>query len=211
MRYVLIHGYGVGGEYWQFRKPEGKFAGFGAFSELINHEEAGVFRWDEPRQFSFWELFNPFEHLKLYDREKAKSQSSNTHKNLKTFLYQENPEVIVCHSMGCSLLLNYLDTNPLPNSVRHIVFVQGNTSQSRKLPESLQTQLVSKHLHLTNLFCPWDQALWSLVLTKHVVPAGLFGFNNPFVQNRLFPLYRRLNLHTSSINDPNLFSILDAR
>jgi hypothetical protein len=211
MDYLLLHGYGVGAKYANFHDAEGLNGGFGAFDKLILEDKAKVFRWDIPRSFTFWEFINPFKSLDLYHKEIDKSQNIDTHKPLQKELFDLLPHTIVCHSMGTLLLINYLEHFDLPSSVTKIVFIQGSIANSTRLPVNLQHLVESKKITLLNLFCPWDQALLTVLLLNRTVTIGLTGYKNPLVKNIFFPLYKRLNLHTSSINDPNLINRIEKR
>ena len=209
MKYFLIPGYGVGAQYVNFKQPEGLNAGFGAFEELIKQNQATVFRWDISRHFSWLEFLNPMTHLELYKMEKSKSQSKNTHDQLQLELFAAMPSTIICHSMGSQLFISYLQSHKLPDSVIQIVFVQANIPSNQELPDYFLQLLRSKRITLINLFCPWDQALISLIFLRFFVPAGMIGLKNNLISNIFFPLYKAPNLHTSSINDPKLIKLIE--
>ena len=209
MKYFLIPGYGVGAQYVNFKQPEGLNAGFGAFEELIKQNQATVFRWDINRYFGWLEFINPLKHLELYKMEESKSQSKNTHDQLQLELFTAMPRTIICHSMGSQLLISYLQSHKLPDSVIQIIFIQSNIPSKQKLPDYLQNLLRSKRITLINLFCPWDQALISLIFLRFFVPAGMVGLKNNPIINIFFPLYKTPNLHTSSISDPKLIKLIE--
>jgi hypothetical protein len=209
MDYLLIHGYGVGAQYLNFHLAEGVNAGFGAFDKLIAEGRAGVFRWDIPKYYEYNTIFNPLNHLALYNQERAKAQTKETHAELAKMQRDSNPETIVCHSMGCHLLISYLKHNTLPTSVKNIVLIQADIPDDTLLPDTIEKSICDKKLKILNLYCPWDQALLTTLPLHFKLKAGLTGYKNPLVQNIFFPLYKRSNLHTSSINDSNLIGLLE--
>lgn len=209
MKYVLIHGYGVGLQYSFFKKAEGDNAGFGAFDDLILSGEAKVFRWDIPRKLHLMETINPIVNVRHYKKELDKARSKETHQALQQVLDDTKPDTIICHSAGSFLLYSYLETYTLPSSVTKIVFIQSNIARNCPIPEYLISKLNQKQITMLNLYCYWDQALWSLFLVDRYIALGLWGSKNPLIQNIFFPLYKRLNLHTSSINDKNVLRVIE--
>lgn len=208
MDYLLIHGYGVGASYLNFHQAESEDAGFGAFDELIMEKKAKVFRWDIPKYFGYKTFFNPFNHLKLYNEEWTKSQSILVHIELSKTIENYLPTTIVCHSMGALLITSFLKNNQLPNCVKNIVIVQGDVPYNTSVPQNIESLIKHKKLNIINLYCPWDQALLTSLPLNFELNVGLVGYKNPLIQNIFFPLYKKANLHTSSINDKNLIKLL---
>jgi hypothetical protein len=208
MKYLLIHGYGIGLQYSFFKSAEGENAGFGAFDDLIIAGEAKVFRWEIARKLSFRESINLKLNIKQYDIEMLKTENQEVYHRLQKELGLTKPEIIVCHSAGSSLLLNYLTNHTLPSCVKKIVFIQSNIPQDMVFPDYLQEKLQQKKIKLLNIYCYWDQALWSLVFIGRQISIGLLGSKNTYVKNIFFPLYKTLNLHTSSINDTKIFPFI---
>lgn len=209
MDYLLIHGYGVGATYLDFHQAEGKNAGFGAFDKLIREQRAVIFRWDVPRYFGYKTIFNPLNHLALYDEEWTKAQLPETHKRLLQMIEKYQPKTIVCHSMGALLMISFLKNNSLPKFVQNIVLVQSDIPSDTPIPQNIQTLIRDKKLNIINLYCPWDQALLTTLPLQFKLKVGLTGYKNLLVQNIFFPLYKKLNLHTSSINDKNLIKLIE--
>lgn len=209
MKYLLIHGYGVGLQYSFLKKEEGVNAGFGAFDDLIISGEASVFRWDIPRKLTFFEAINPIINLQHYKKEVAKAQNKITHKALEQELDTQQPEIIVCHSTGSLLLYSYVENYTLPSSVTKIVFIQSNIARDCPIPKYLISKLNQKQMTMFNVYCYWDQALWSLFLVHQYISLGLWGSKHPLIHNIFFPLYKRFNLHTSSINDKRILKVIE--
>jgi pimeloyl-ACP methyl ester carboxylesterase len=209
MKYFLIHGYGVGADYGFWRKKLSKNCGFGAFDKLLLDRQATVFSWGIEKKFNGWQFFNPLAHIRLYLLEQAKACQKETLEKLKLSLEKAQPEIIVAHSMGTFLLLKFLGQNDIPKSVKTIVFVQSNVSYLYPIPKNLLDSLDKNHLKLINLYCPWDTTLPFVLLTNGGIAAGLVGYKHSKIHNKVFPLYKRLNLHTSSINDSDLIRYLE--
>jgi hypothetical protein len=209
MKYLLIHGYGIGLQYSFLKSAEGENAGFGAFDDLIEAGEAKVFRWEMSRKLNFWETINVKTSIKQYNAEMLKIENQEVYDSLQKELKLTQPEVIVCHSAGSSLLFKYLTKHILPSSVKKIIFIQSNIPQNTVFPDYLQEKLQQKKIKLINLYCYWDQALWSLVFIGGQISIGLLGSKNKYVKNIFFPLYKGVNLHTSSINDIKIFPFIE--
>lgn len=209
MKYLLIHGYGIGLQYSFLKSAEGENAGFGAFDDLIEAGDAKVFHWEMSRKLNFWETINVKTSIKQYNVEMLKIENQEVYNSLQKELELTRPEAIVCHSAGGFLLLRYLTNHKLPSSVKKIVFIQSNIPQNMVFPDYLQEKLQQKKIKLLNLYCYWDQALWSLVIIGRQISIGLLGSKNTYVKNIFFPLYKGVNLHTSSINDTKIFPFIE--
>lgn len=209
MDYLLIHGYGIGASYLNFHQAEGISAGFGSFDKLIYQKKVVVFRWDIQRYFGYKTFFNPLNHLALYSEERAKAQSPETHEHLLQIIEKYQPKTIICHSMGALLIISFLKNNLLSKCVQNIVLIQGDIPSDASIPQNIQTLIRDKKLNIINLYCPWDQALLTTLPLHFKFKIGLIRYKNPLVQNIFFPLYKRVNLHTSSINDKNLIKLIE--
>jgi hypothetical protein len=199
---MLIHGYGALASYPMKRPEVTAHLGFRVFQNQLSKGQSVLFRWGKERNYSFWEILNPFEYLRLYRNEKQLAQHPQTFENLALDLAKYQPETIICHSMGGFLFQQFSLTNSLPTSVKQILLIQADMSRSVKIPTSWE-QLIVK-----NVWCFWDQALWESVLVNRYIPAGLFGIKSIYIQNIFIPLYRTLNLHESPLNDPKLLEII---
>jgi hypothetical protein len=141
--------------------------------------------------------------LDIYRRELAIARSTETYQKLAEFLNAEQPEVVVCHSMGCFLFSEYLKRENLPESVRHVIYNQADlpwsgTGFSKEIIERVR----AGKLIITNTFCFWDPTLWSAVFAGGSIRAGLFGMRSPWVRNKFFALFRPFNIHTAAIRSP---------
>lgn len=203
-RILLLHGYGVGVTYPFFRPALGAHAGFDAFGPQIDAGEAVVFRWDMAARISGLNLLNPFAYLKLYRDEFALAVSESLQIRLKKMFETEQPETVICHSMGAMLLLTYIQQHGLPESVRRIIFSQADIDANYPLPLVLRARLTAGSLRLDNYHSWQDQALWSSAFLHRTMRAGLFGLRDPLVQNHFFALKHGPNWHTSAICDPDL-------
>ncbi|MEI6729187.1 MAG: hypothetical protein WCK98_06110 [bacterium] len=162
--------------------------------------EIDFFHWGWSLKLSKLQYFNPFQHLKVYltERKMAKSKGllNRLHQTINTY----QPEVIICHSMGSFVLLNYLNKFGKPDSLKKIVTMQADFPRSYKLSQDIEQSLESKELKFYNIYCPWDELLPLSMAINLKPPAGMFGMANKNVQNILFPLYDDLDFHNSILN-----------
>lgn len=201
-RIVLIHGFATGIGYSVFRPARGEDAGFSAFRSDIESGDAKAFRWDIKENASFFQSLNPFYTWDVYRREKKTARDPETFQHLVDFFSRGQPKTIICHSMGCSLLVEYLKHKKLPMSVRHVIFNQADVPASgTTFPAEIELRIRQKNLFITNTYCPWDPSLWCSMLIGGSLKAGLVGFRHPLVKNHMFPLFRSLNLHMSALRD----------
>lgn len=200
---LFIHGYGVGVENKRIRKFPMFHAGFSAFADEIQKGDCSVFEWMEYRKFSLFELLSPKSQTGLYFFEQRKAVSEITQNKFRTIVDVESPSVIVCHSMGVYLLCEYLMIHPIPDSLKKVIFVQADIARFPKRYEEVFLNLQKKHIVIENYYCPWDPALATSSMIHKNLRAGSVGLIHKGVKNYLFPLYKRWNLHTSSINDNN--------
>lgn len=194
---VLLHGFAVQLTAPIVRPPFGPSASMSTFDELVSTGEARVFPWGITQHVKPWQLLNPTIMQTLYQDEYKLIHSPELQRSLHTFLEQEKPSVLVCHSMGCSLLQIYLKQFTLPSSVKSIVLVQSDLDATKKL----RTDVTINHL-----YCPWDPTLLLSSLVSKKLRAGLCKSKQVGVNNILFPLFTLPNLHTSSICDKKLLA-----
>lgn len=200
-RIVLLHGFAVHLTAPVVRPPFGPSASMSAFDNLVSTGEAKVFPWGIERKVSPIELLRPSIIQKLYKEELDLIHTDELQTNLKLFLEQEQPETIVCHSMGCKLLQLHLENFTLPSSVKSIVIIQSDLP----LDTSYNTSIPIHHL-----YCPWDPTLLLSSLANKSIRAGLLTHKQSNVHNVLFPLFRLSNLHTSSIRDKKLLDFINS-
>jgi hypothetical protein len=215
---LLIHGFGTGVRdeiFWILSKSKEKqeleYNEFKAFNHLINKGEASVFRWHDRFNASKIKDFLTIEkYIDLYKREKQKAVSPELQKKLYQTIEKENPEIIVCHSMGCYLLLNYLEKYTLNPSVKKIFLVQGDFDKKYKIQNpDILNRIEKNTLRIINVYCPWDTTLiTSPFVNNFTWPAGLNRMRNPYIVDVLFPLGNSLNLHNSSLKSRDLLDFV---
>ncbi|MEI7512926.1 MAG: hypothetical protein WCK01_05735 [Candidatus Uhrbacteria bacterium] len=199
-RTVLIHGFSTGIQYSFLRAAHGFDAGFSAFASDIQEGKVSVFRWDIKENATFWQSINPLYTFGVYRREQKIVSEKETHENLQKFLEQEKPEIVVCHSIGCLLFLEYIKTQSLPSSVKRVIFNQADTTWfDIELPLRIEKQIQSKTLQFINTYCPWDPTLMFSVFVGGALRAGLVGIRHSHIENIFFALTKPYNLHTSAI------------
>lgn len=207
---LLVPGYGTEIKWGSPPGPPSPHAGFGAVQPLLAAGRARAFRWGISAQARVpVARFDPRTHWRLYHLERRQATRTATLRALHELCGRLQPEVVLCHSLGCQLWLHYADSYPLEPSLRKIVFVQADVANHfTPGPDPVQARLLAGSLTWLNLWCSWDHALLASAALHRRWPAGLTGARHPLVQNRFFPLYRRWNLHTSSINDAALLPLL---
>ena len=198
---VLLHGFAVGLTAPIVRSPFGPSASMSAFDKQVKTGDATVFPWGIRLSVQPWELLSLSQMYTLYRDEFDLIHSETLHEQLKQFLDQQQPAVIVCHSMGCTLLQLYLERHTLPSSVKSIILIQSD--QSTHVPFRTTAQIY-------HLYCPWDPTLLLSSIANRSIRAGLKKSKQPHVINILFPLTRLPNLHTSSIRDKKLVALVDS-
>ncbi len=199
-RIVLIHGFATGITYSVFRRAHGADAGFSAFRGDVETGDAKAFRWDVQDEASFFQSLNPFYSWNIYRRERVIAKHPETLKRLHTFLSAEQPEIILCHSMGSFLFSEYLKTEVLPVSVKRIVFNQADLpTNGIDVSADVLTRVGSDKFSIINSHCFWDPTLWLAVALSGSLKAGLLGMSSTLIQNTFWPLWRPINLHTSAI------------
>lgn len=174
------------------RTGQGTLTGCGIFSELIKTGKASLFDWGIQEHVCFLKLINPFFILRLYKSEQHLATDFSTTSRLQLQILTQQPSVIICHSMGSVILLALINNHALPECVKRIVFIQSDTDSNSQLPPDIL---------IFNLYCPWDPSLILSSLFARKWKQGLRPRRQPNVKNIFFPLWKPINLHTSSIRD----------
>lgn len=202
-RIVLIHGFATGVRFSIFRDRKDWDGGFTAFRSLIAWGVASVFRWGIEGDASFWESLNPWFSWKLYERERSIASGFALQQRLANYLEQEQPEVIVCHSLGCYLLWEQLQRFELPSSVKTIVFQQADIGLSE-----LGLFPAREGIQFLNVYCPWDPSLLASWFIWGDRRLGLWRISSRMFEQRFFSLWKPFNLHTSGLRDLRLVSLI---
>lgn len=198
---VLIHGFASSVNIPALKRKRTAGSEFSVATTLPI--EAKIFPWAIPKEYHITHLLDPRTFHRLYQEEQRKTETPETLATLSSFLTKEEPEIVLCHSMGCALLLQLLNsTHPLPRSIKRIIFFQAD----------IPTTLTQKHVHalkeagiqIENYFCPWDQALLTSMVLHKKLRAGLTGLRGKEVHNTFFPLWRLPNFHVSLLKEKAL-------
>lgn len=188
---VLVHGYGTGLSPLKSSKTD--HHGFSGFEKGILSKDVAVFSWHQEENSSLLKFINPYFHYKTYEKERSAAQSTELLKGFKKFIEKEKPDIVVCHSLGAYLFLNYLKQYEEVSSIKKAVFVQADLKNNKPFPAN------PNHIEFTNVYCPWDPALLTSKVMHGYTPAGLTGWKQPQVRNKFIPLFGHWNLHISTI------------
>lgn len=204
---VLIHGNSAGIKF-PMRDRQIKYGSFTVFKELIDSGEAILFGWHYiNEEFDLFKTLNPFEFRRQYFTEKEYCGSEAAWLKLDRFLELQQPEKIVCHSMGCYLLLNTINVYGLPKTVKSVYLAQGDFDREFKLTNAdIVQRIKSGELKIYNYHCDWDQMLALSIAANGVIPGGLTGTNEKYFTNILFPSPRKLNVHQAILDSDRFLS-----
>jgi hypothetical protein len=211
---LLIHGFGT-----HINKTL-DYCGFDAFQNQLNSGSAKTFIWGKFEMFRWYDYLNIFKYSKLFFHEKYLTKNHQILNNLQQHLLKNSINTIVTHSLGTMLLLEYLYQGlPLPVTLKNIYITQGCVDRTINLELINNNYKNQPPVKIVNLYCPYDNALLVNMLVLWQVTSGLFGFKNLknqnkanqflTISNKFWPLYRRFNLHRSTICDPNFATLVN--
>jgi hypothetical protein len=200
-RLVLVHGNAVGIKF-PMRDRQTEYASFKVFEPMIDANEAVLYKWHYVNEeFNLFQTLNPFQFHAQYATEQKYCSSLPASQNLNQFLQVEQSPKIVCHSMGCYLLLNMINSLGLPASVRSIFLAQSDFDTNFEIKnKDVLDRIAQKTLTIYNYYCPWDQMLLLSTGANFKVPAGLIGAKQECITNRLFASTNTFNIHHSTVN-----------
>ncbi len=199
---ILIHGYAVGLEASVFRKPFGEHAGFIALDAEVQSGTAKSFRWCKNTSLTIGACVNPLQYFQLYRDEELLTESSITQFALREFIDHADATTIICHSLGCRLMIGAMNAHGIPESITKIIFLQGDVQSSATITNpAIRDRITDGTLVIENYFCPWDQSLLSSAMLHRTNRIGLMGWNEIGVTNVFYPLLKPMNLHTSLLRD----------
>lgn len=170
---------------------------------MLDDGTADIFRWDQVYDFIVKEAINPNSYVEVYRKERKLIHSTEMQKGLYNKILTFEPEVIVCHSLGCELLLKTLrSSSTLPPFIKKIAFSQADISHNASIPRLVKKRIQEGELSLINYYCPWDILLMASTFMNKRPRSGLKGHKDTrHVKNTFFPLYKTINLHQSGIAD----------
>jgi uncharacterized alpha/beta hydrolase family protein len=199
---LYIHGYGTESIH-QFRPKQWSEKEIcNTIFELKKEQdlELKFFHWGWSLKLDKWQSLNPLQYLRLYITEQNMAKSTGLLNRLNKMIKTYEPEIIICHSMGSFILVNYLTKYGKPESVKKLVTMQADFPRYFKLPQSIEQSVQNKELKFYNIYCPWDELLPLSMVINLKPPAGMFGVANKHVKNIMFPLYDNLDFHNSILN-----------
>lgn len=204
---LLVHGYATKLKASIFKSPYSDDEGFTAFRDSIDSGEIDVFHWGIPQSLSFMQALNPFSYLALYQEEERRAKSNEIQQKLFDLIESAKIEKVICHSMGCRLLLQMINAIGLPQSIQSITFLQADIDSDAIISNSdVTSRLFQKTLILKNFHCFWDPTLLISSLLHKNIRIGLRPWRQLNIQNQLFPLLRLPNLHMSPLRNTKTLS-----
>jgi pimeloyl-ACP methyl ester carboxylesterase len=197
----LIHGAFVGLKFWQYRDRQTKHGSFRAFIDLIENSTAVLYNWAQINQdLNFWQVHHIPSLISYYEQERAYTNSAVAHDRLDQFLAAHQPKTIACHSLGCHLLLKYLNKYPLPDRVDSIHLAQGDFDRDFAITNpNVLNRIEQGHLKIYNYYYPWDQMLLISIGANRRIAAGIAGTTQDYFIDRFFPQITSPNLHHAQL------------
>jgi len=183
-KYFLIHGYGKALDIGEPNIPLN--GGFYTFDTEISAGEAYPFLWAYPYPRSWWKPYSLYHQLHLYYIERQRSETKELHSWLCQEIQEQQPSIIIAHSLGAHMLMSMMQMHSLPNSVKHIILVQADT---HLLPSK------NRDITIYNFYCWWDIALLSSTILHKKIPHGLRAVSVKGIQTHFQGLYKGWNLH----------------
>ena len=185
---ILIHGYAAGLEASVFRKPFGEHSGFIALNDEVQSGIAKSFRWSKNISLTMSACVNPLQYFQLYRDEERLAESPITQSALREFIDRADTTTIICHSLGCRLMISAMNTHGIPESITKIIFLQGDVPTSESITNpAIRDRIIDGLLVIENYFCPWDQSLLSSAIIHRMNRIGLLGWNERGVTNIFYP------------------------
>jgi len=203
---LLLHGFCTDLE-TPLRQVKPADAGFQVFCSHVESGEYCVFRWGEKRRLSVFDAVNPFSYLSLYRVERQKARDVELLHSLQETLQKTKPTQIICHSMGCYLLIQYLQRFQLPESVKKITFLQADCSLGDL--ESLSAKKTLMHVKFQHIYSFFDYTLWTSSLLHRTIRAGLRPVQFLSAKNTFFPSFSSINLHTACLIDKRMLEVVN--
>jgi hypothetical protein len=121
----------------------------------------------------------------LYIRYNQKLRQEKTLQDLATFLTQQEPSIIVCHSLGCALFLSYVEwlnsqEKQIDPSIEKVVLLQGDIRHDYLEGRG---QLLPERITLINGHYEGDYTLMLSSLLHLNMRAGLIGLKETSEQS----------------------------
>jgi hypothetical protein len=197
----LIHGGFVGIKFWQYRDRQTEHGSFYAFADLVKNGTAALHLWSQVNcDLDFWQVHNIPQMFDYYYQERTYCDSKIAHDRLAQFLSEHQPKAIACHSLGCHLILQYLNKHHLPDRTTAIYLAQGDFDRDFAITNpAILNRIEQGNLKIYNYYQPWDQMLLISLLANRRVAAGTAGTKESYFSDRFFPQITSPNPHHSQL------------
>ncbi len=197
-RIVFIHGTFCGCEFTGFQDDCKSDGGFISLRPFILNKQAKLFYWARiEKKYNFLQSCNPFVLSGIFRSELDYIQTREAVYNLHVFLENEQPDIVVAHSLGCHYLLNMINEYSLPKSVTSIYTLLSEFPYKKQLVDvNTLENLKNNELSWDNYHCFYDPTLISSMFISGQIPAGLRKWRQPFVKNHLYFEIPSGNPHT---------------
>jgi hypothetical protein len=203
---LLIHGFAQALDFKPFRKSKKKSELFPVFNPEIESKDAIIFDWALNWKHEIKDFLNIQNFHKLYFAERELASSQKTLESLNKAIKDQNPDLILAHSMGAFLLFNYFQKYSINPDLKKICLVQADIDFDAETPNNLY----SKSLSIQNFYCHWDQALIYSTFLHKKPRAGLIGLkNNRNIENQFLPLLEIPNPHQDILRSKRLKKVME--
>jgi hypothetical protein len=195
---VALHGamVGVKGPYKSKKKLDEQL--IDGMCKMFHNEIASsdpyvhLFKWMSDHPDS--EILNPLAGLSTYIKERELISGVKLQNRLYSELSRYTPMVVIAHSMGCHLLLNTINNNGLPDSIKYIVTINSDAPDDLDVTNTrVQKRLENGSLTWINLYANDPTLASSVIINAGKMRAGLFGTKSKLAINKPIAIHGNHN------------------
>lgn len=153
------------------------------------------------------EVINPLAGLQTYLEEAQLIKGIEIQNRLYSELSLYQPKVVIAHSMGCQLLLNVINNNGLPDTVKYIVTINSDAPASAQIDNHRVVKRISNgSLKWINLYA-LDPTLASSTIINKELRAGLVGAKSQLAINQRISIKGN---HNHGFQSPAVKAMIEA-